>query len=113
MASVERLMSLEKEEYCEACCEMETLHPSYYLLAKLLANVGNGYYSLDRDSIIKNVFMKANQKRIKWVNSMGTNINSIAGLTVDDNEDLVNVFYKSFRRLAGKSFKKATTLSKR
>ena len=85
-----------------------TMYAHFLLLDKLLSNVSSVHYSLDREAGIRNAFMTANQERIKAGQVHGFYVKNTTSLTVDDKEDLVKVFYKTFRRLAGKSFKKAT-----
>lgn len=85
-----------------------TMYAHFLLLSKLLMNVTQVHYSLDREAGIRNAFMIANKIRINAGEVHGFYVNNKTGMTVDDKKDLVKVFYKNFSNIAGKSFGNAT-----
>lgn len=85
-----------------------TMYAHFLLLSKLLKKVGFVHYSLDREAGIRNAFMVANQAEISAGKVHGFYVNNKTGMTVDDKRDLTRVFYKTFKTLAGKTYRKAT-----
>ncbi|GAA6186003.1 hypothetical protein NBRC116595_32530 [Aliiglaciecola sp. NS0011-25] len=85
-----------------------SMYAHFLLLSKLLGKVDTVHYSLDREAGIRNAFMTANQARIKSGEVHGFYVKNTTGMTVDEKEDLVKVFYKEFRIVAGKTYRKST-----
>ncbi len=85
-----------------------TMYAHFLLVARLLGNVKQVHYSLDREAGIRNAFMLANKERVSNGSAHAFYVKNRTGLTVDEKKEIVKDFYKAFRVIAGKSFRSAT-----